>query len=473
MRSMSIIHHSAQFTDWGNDKIKNTFLFCEDIMDRDFPIQIRDKDQIYITAGDRECLGIANLKKFINEYEPFNVDRRRAVNNLCFDSISDFNDDGKNKKRKFERILRRSSQIELDKIDIVMGCDKKMTDTLEVLGKQGFKNMVIGVSCTNKLIGTDVDSIMRQCHNCQITEDLNYLPQDFLNTFTEKYKQLLSKPATEMFEKNSINFLGYSVDRSFMDFVGLFRMWGIKINEIVLPRVRLDKLSNLFSAEINIVNDKEYYYPIYDALEMLKIKLAPPYGWYNSLIWIEKVTRELNLDMNIDEWSSYIQPREKKWRKLKSKANNHKVLFVFSSNEAKFIIKLNEFFSYRFNMVFLLEEMGFEIQIIMFNIGDEDFENVKAKLNSLSRNNNIVIEKLVSENEIDDKISKSSADIIYSDLYFDERAASLGMATFSYSIFEYGYDGAIASLERILSLCEMKYFKRYKKFHNTKIYEIR
>ncbi|MEE8424464.1 MAG: hypothetical protein V3S11_01480, partial [Elusimicrobiota bacterium] len=53
---------------------------------------------------------------------------------------------------------------------------------------------------------------------------------------------------------------------------------------------------------------------------------------------------------------------------------------------------------------------------------------------------------------------------VYSDIFFDERITRAGKAQFSMRHFETGAEGAVRSLERLLGVCRLPFYKRYREY---------
>jgi len=65
---------------------------------------------------------------------------------------------------------------------------------------------------------------------------------------------------------------------------------------------------------------------------------------------------------------------------------------------------------------------------------------------------------------LNDLLENGPFSAVYSDIFFDYRLTCAGKAQFSMRTFEAGIEGALRSLERLLDICRLPFYKKYGKY---------
>ena len=58
-------------------------------------------------------------------------------------------------------------------------------------------------------------------------------------------------------------------------------------------------------------------------------------------------------------------------------------------------------------------------------------------------------------------IAEKKPDLMYSDIYFDDRIANWGLNQVNLKNFYVGYEGALRTVQELTDLCEMTFYRRY------------
>jgi hypothetical protein len=192
-----------------------------------------------------------------------------------------------------------------------------------------------------------------------------------------------------------------------------------------------------------------------------------PYGFKNTIAWIQEVTGFFNISLDgVVWWDAYFQPRIKRWNDLIQKAQHYRIGFIVSPREIEALIAENKF-PHGVHILELLEEMGFRIEVAV-RAAQDSFSSMREQVLSCFNVPAVhTVTLLEDADDIDDFIDTSSCHCFYSDIYYDTRIIMNGKNAFSSFIFEKGFEGAIRSLEKLLNLCETSFFNEYKEYNGT------
>lgn len=443
------------FFDWGNEKIASTFNFRKDINEFTFPVYFTGKKQIYIRFGDPECIKTENIFNFLTQTVFFDLNEKFIRQNAGLSLKEGFlNCCNKKTNKTGDEILsdlnNRACHLKLNENDIIFGCDDKIKTLLEKLILTG-NNIVLECTCMNKIIGSDLVSIVTNIENskkCKILYDHNS-PGSLLKNFIEKFGYLFnSKKIGSKRNKKSINLIGYNLTYGMYELINLLEVFEVKLNVAFLPAVNLKKLKQFKKADCAIICHNKIYHEIYDIINMDKIFADTPYGFKKSLKWIKIVLNYYGIKLNTSKWKKYYSDKKKKWNRLRKKAKKYKIGFICSQEDIDGLLYGSQFLE-KLQIAQLLDEMGFVIRIY---ITDSLSPNHKIRYHVTTLNNR----------DLYKFIADSECVCFYSDIFCESTINCAGKNTFSYLIFDKGFEGAIKSLEKILNLCENSFFKTYR-----------
>lgn len=450
------------YYDWGNKNMGQTFMLTYNLIDQ-IPWVNFDKTGLLLRCGDIECNNIYHPFYFFTYFsQTFNTykggSRRKK-------------EEDKNLKRKdlFKKIILASAVFELKDNDIILGCDSKIKDILGKISQN--KNIPLQVisTCIGKIIGSDIDSFIKKINiknNARILYEHN-LGQQPLKEGENLIMDILKKEKNTKKEGKIINLIGFEDDYAIKEILKMLKnIFGIKLNEILLPEINPASLKKFYKANLHVLNNLEVYDKIFNnlfgKLDINTIKLPAPYGISQTLKWIKSIANFFKIPITENKkWKEYYNEKILEWNKLIKEADKFRLGLIISDKNIESLIK-SEKYPFGIPILKCLEEMGFGLNILFTTQNNFDSQK-NAILNLLKNKEKHKIELLNNPNKLEDWISATDCKCIYSDFRNDKRILSNGKTAFSLFIFQKGFDGAIQTLEELLNLCKIILPSGYKK----------
>ncbi len=94
---------------------------------------------------------------------------------------------------------------------------------------------------------------------------------------------------------------------------------------------------------------------------------------------------------------------------------------------------------------------------------DASTRTVASARLALSENDRHRVEAVASLSELSEALRSSGAPLPYTEVPQDRRATALGMTPVNYPDFHMGFEGACRSLERLVHLARVPFFRRYQR----------
>ena len=157
-----------------------------------------------------------------------------------------------------------------------------------------------------------------------------------------------------------------------------------------------------------------------------------PYGPLGCRAWLEAVVK--------NPWTAPASLRladaEARWKILAGRAREHRLAFVLPRTE---LARLSDpSWNAGVPLLPLIQEMGFGVDLL---VEGKDFR---------------------TEKELGGLLENGEFAAVYSDFYFDHRLSRRGKGQFNLGFFEPGLEGSLRSLERLLGLCRLTFYRRYR-----------
>jgi hypothetical protein len=447
---------------WGQEEAGRTFFFTDDIRQSSFPIHMKARDQIYLRCGDRECLNTECAFNFISQIFVYNT----YGSFLGPHQGIDLQNHGSGDASAFSDRIRRTSHLELSERNIIMGSDEEIQSRILSLIEAGHKDLVLESTCMNKVLGSDLQSILRRIaeeNDCRLVYDHNE-PLALLKDFTVSYSGMLTSSLDQKPEAGTINLVGYRNDPSMDELISLIRSFGIRLNQRFLPMVDLENLSNFNKAELSVVQENPLYEEILKNIRTKKIHPRPPFGFRDSIAWIESILSALDIKPDDNSrWKKYKDEKQNLHSSLRKQASAHTVGLIISEHNSWVLTKPQRFLD-SLDLLDVILEMGFSV-IVMITAEEESYESISKTISSRFQNDPQIDFLHVQDSieYIKQAIEASHAEIFCSDLPQDPLITGAGKNVFSSFLFEKGVDGAIRTQKSLLNLCKTPFYRTYKK----------
>jgi hypothetical protein len=371
-----------------------------------------------------------------------------------------------------ERRQRREEQpiehwgdvaTDLTDVDVIKGGTRKLEGILDALAERPDKPdlVLVKMACVAKIIGDDLSEAMARFEErtgvpTVFLDNLADESNDFFSTLLERlrWEPDFLEPAERA---GRINLVGFPDVPEMDRFVRVLGKLGITVNARLVPEVRLEDMKRYTWAELQVLVDSRLYYGSYEQLfgnvDIPSLRTTPPFGVAGSRAWLEAVAAELGrADGLAASWEAEWAPLADSWQRMCEKARGHRLGFVVDQPAMELLLSPEK--GTGVPMLAMLAEMGFGLEFLVYT---GDGTKPDPRLPGLVRPFRDVA-------TLEELLRASAADAFYSEFYFDRRLSRTGKAQFSISDFQLGLEGAIWTLNRLLRICSLSYYRRYAVF---------
>ncbi len=349
---------------------------------------------------------------------------------------------------------------DLQEADIISGGTGRMEALLDrVAQAEELPELVIlKTSCVPTVIGEDLSGIAARFEDrtgvpTVLLDNLGDEESDYFSVLAERLygsaPETPEPPADK--EQRRINLVGFPADQEMDRLIKLLTRVGVVINAQVVPEVRLDGLQRLHRAELQVFVDSHLYRATFRQIRGLADIRAhyapPPYGPQGSLGWLTDIAGELGITEGVqrafdDAWAPFADT----WTRLVARAQRHRLGFVLDRRAAELL--RDPSLTVGVPVLEMIREMGFELELLLYDdVEETELPGTHARFST--------------PQELAGLLTDSTAAAFYSELYYDRRLSRSGKAQFSVADFQLGLGGAVATLRRLLRICELPFYRRH------------
>ncbi|MBN2498779.1 MAG: hypothetical protein JXR96_29580 [Deltaproteobacteria bacterium] len=345
----------------------------------------------------------------------------------------------------------------LGETEAVLGGHEKLERALEeARSNRQARLVLLNDTCLPKIIGDDVDSALAR-HRRQSPVPIVRMNTDLSSPdsiFGDLLRQVLEQ-GRHIERSNGLGLVGFPAGRGREELIGLLTRLGVERCACLLPEFGQSCSKPFLGCTAGVV----YPFGLYvDLAEHLLASgegpalcvLPAPYGIRRSLEWLDAIRELLGLPVEPLGW---LGPVLERWAQLSAQAAEHALAVVVDASQRERLYEPRRL--YGFELLPLLEEMGFALRVLVR--GPED-SCVLSRLAEPDRHECFFFQ---STEELDGLMSRGDFDAVYSDLSFDSRLTRKGKPPFHLGFLELGPAGGLRGLERLLSLCRWPFFRRY------------
>ncbi len=366
----------------------------------------------------------------------------------------------------------------IDEHDVVMGTGVGKTDRiLDYLAEQewcdsiNFKNC-----CVPMMIGDDVrgaiERFRKKCGRPVCFEDMaGRRPIVRIADFFRERMEDGSRASKEAGE-GRYNLIGFSHSRGRVEVVELLREAGAELNVRLLPEIDMTCMEDFMRARLNIMMPNSHYAEFYGQVESAGggvFRECGPFGVEGTRTWLMKVTEILGAeysDKAVRVWENRWSLAAERWKKLAGEAEKYRLALVLGPGDALRLSDIEQMGG--LPMPAVLEEMGFGLDLLFFDGEnadvDEESEVLFAQFNDRGRHGKYTFSEPC---ELDELFRDGGFHAVYSNFNFDGRLSRNGQTGFSLRDFRMGLEGAVLTLERLVDICRMPFYRRYGKYFSA------
>lgn len=378
-------------------------------------------------------------------------------------------------KRKFaETICRdRGYEIELTESDIIMGTRRKLEQMLDraMQDTDGMDMITINSTCVSFVIGEDYEDIGKAAQReCGLPV---FYSSSAINNEMDIFAQMVRRymkggnrrPGKSNPSPSAVNFFGFPNTCDVEECLALLQELGVSVNIRFYPVIDFNDLKKIGRASVNVIFPSAYYIGLYSAIfpEATHDVLTPnaPYGLRLTRDWLARISAATGTGKEFDMiWNNTLKEIEDKWTDLRRRAAQCRIGFVLDHFD--FTTLLNPKSYWAVEPFSLLEEMGFQMDILFFHGGEHKADFVHRKLQDvLERPERVRVRTFRTPGELDRLLNCVPCQAVFSDYFFDHRLTAAGKAQFSLRDFEMGARGAVRTIERLVRICELPFYRDY------------
>lgn len=167
--------------------------------------------------------------------------------------------------------------------------------------------------------------------------------------------------------------------------------------------------------------------------------------------WLLAVAAPFGREALVDEvWQRRMEMLAPRWDRLVREAREHRLLFVVDRHDWHRLIDPGRMGGRP--ILEMLDEMGFGVDLLCFGGHDGLLEEVRGR--------GLEASAFSTRDELAAALRASSAKAVYSEVFTDRRLTRAGKAEFHAGMFQQGMEGAVRTLERLLSICRLPFYRR-------------
>jgi hypothetical protein len=445
--------------------------------------------EVFIHHSERECKWISPNNKdkgyhFLNFPSWFY--------NHKFDKYYYLSDEEKKEYLKWEnKWVSMWLSTDLNEEDIIMWkWNDKLSELIDYVVENAPKNNTKVISfnccCVPRVVWDDIYSLLKSAKQkikipFIFQWQLEKTPYEQKIWLLEKYIEKIDIEKIKK-TKNSISLFWYHENEYQKELWDeLNKLW-IKINTSFIPSIDVRLLPLMYKSKLFIFSPNSFQKEIFEyPFQSIWIKyITPKYPYSIKYIdnWFELILKEFNIKFNKDDIAKEHKEKYNKYVSyVKNKEYSVGIILIWKKEIEKL---LNPDYMSNIDIIDFLEEMWFKINLFVYdNFSDQKIsnrdENYKVSDGNHEEILNIIKEKSKSVNVsffswaewFDDIFKNNKLDLLYSDIYFDDRIAKYGLNQINLKSFYLWYSWAVKTIEWLINLCEMTFYKNYYKYFSN------
>lgn len=373
------------------------------------------------------------------------------------------------------KALEKTLSTDLVEDDVIMGCNPRVCELLDHVLDDGVECPIIFANtCLPATTAEDVISVLqryREAFPVPILID-DRATSDFEQ---EMFADLFVLPAIDSEhdqtqavgrDPRAINVVGFTRDESFEELSGFLSDLDIHVNAAVLPSLTSPELERFPRGSLNVLLRRtgrwDGFFDVLCSDETVpSISPHGPYGIKGTRRWLEAIVEALGQTSAFEDfWESHLSGIEESWDELRARARGHRIIVAGRGLDIERLADPAN--TNGVPLVPVLEEMGFELDVLIHEDGIQGLDQVVLGL--LEKPEPHGIRAFRDQQELEQMLMESDADAVVSNYAFDWRLTQAGKGRVSLRHFEMGVTGALNTLRRILRVCATPFFKKYQPF---------
>ncbi len=300
-----------------------------------------------------------------------------------------------------------------------------------------------------------------------VTEERPSATAGLVSILRERLASLDAAPAEK--RPTGVNLVGYAEDERGEDLTGLLDEVGVAVNVSVLPVLQLEDLDRLGGAGVQVLRPDEQLddlYAPFRELPLTTVEADAPYGPARTGRWLAAVGDALGRREEVlARWEGSWAARAQEWTELRTRAGQHTLLLVLRLDQLERLGEPRR--CHAVPLIPVLDEMGFRLALAIPAAGfDADELRARARESWASQASQppARLDILPGPSELEELLHSGAFAACLSDIRFDGRLNAAGVGRFCAGDLRMGPGGALATLRRLLRICEVPFSRRYARF---------
>lgn len=357
---------------------------------------------------------------------------------------------------------------DLEDVDVISGGEVKLAEVLGAIREEADPELVmVNCTCVPFMVGDDsADVVEKERARCSFPilykeQEESHSPYDpHIDAVTRRLDAVQKKGTVEP-DPHAVNLLGFQEGRALDELRLQLEEMDVRVNVTAVPRLDPGVMDHYLSAGTQVILDvadwRGLYRDVFADLPIRTLYLAAPYGPVGTRAWLEGVTSAAGRTDRFQALSRSIEDGlRQEWDLLVRRTPGRGIGFVVDERLARSV--LEPALSYGLPLIDLLEEMGFGIHLAVYSKDLRPLPVEEAFLERVAHRGRHDVTYFADREQLGSFLRRSDVDLVYSDYTYDRRITGAGKVPFSTHVFEMGLPGAVRTLERLLTLCEMTFF---------------
>lgn len=416
---------------------------------------------VRVIHSDLECITLGQL------------DRPSAMTVVDFPWNDIFDDD----PELFERYMRSMTLLtDIDEDDVVMGCVGKLQRLLDRVPTDRDETPIFfECSCLPATISEDVDgAVKRFAATCPVPFGQTSRAHEsaHINAFEDLLvtRRLAAEQAAGPPDPRAVNLVGFEEDPYTAELRALLTAAGVRVNATLLPDLSPELIERLPAARLHVLlRGSKWWDELYRQLlrdtRSGHIALDAPFGVAGTRAWVAGVLRALELPEDGAEAAfaaHFGDALQARWAALRKRAEDVAIGLVLR-DEDLFLLD-DAAHTLGIPLLAVLHEMGFRTEVLL-RAPAADAERIAAEvLRRHPEPERCTLRPFDTLAELRAALAESAAPAFIGNYTFDWRLSEAGKARIPLRTFKMGVSGALTSLERVLTHCDVPFYRRYGRF---------
>tara|TARA_B100000029_G_scaffold506027_1_gene587986 strand:- start:485 stop:1705 length:1221 start_codon:yes stop_codon:yes gene_type:complete len=359
----------------------------------------------------------------------------------------------------------------LDDADVVLGGTPKLEEMLDAVHDK-YPNVPIHFNCTCPpiVIADEVNLVLQnfeEKHEAPVvftTQDPGSPIGDFSKVLEVAHAGSEFRPT----DANGVNLVGFTLGADHDDLVDLLQSTGIRVNVSIIPHNNGELLQRYADASVQVFFPNGPWMRLYSNafgdLPQKSVHAGPPFGIEGTRAWLKNVAKEFGREDAVDSVvDARLHSMKAEWDALSEEAQKCRLGFVLDRDD------LDRLTTPVRNMgipIFtMLDEMGFGIDVLCYTDKDEDLQYCRETLSGLEHGGEKhTAVAFTEQEELSSLLENGEFAAVFSEYFYDWRLTQAGKAQFHMAHFEKGLAGAIQSMERLVNICQLPFYRRYRRY---------